>query len=107
MGFPTANVLLSDEKLAPPFGVYFTEVSVGGKHYQGITNIGCKPTVTDSKQIYAETHLLDFIDDLYGRFMTVKLLKFSRCEQKFASVSELEARIKKDIEEGREYFNEK
>lgn len=107
MGFPTVNIEVSSEKLMPPYGVYFAEVSVDGEHYNGITNIGCKPTVTDSKTVFAETNIFDFDDDIYGKRITVKLLKFTRPEQKFNSVDELKERISVDIKEGREYFNEK
>lgn len=107
MGFPTVNIEVSSEKLMPPYGVYFAEVSVDGEHYNGITNIGCKPTVTDSKTVFAETNIFDFDDDIYGKRITVKLLKFTRPEQKFNSVDELKERISIDIMEGRNYFNEK
>lgn len=105
MGFPTVNIEISDEKLMPPYGVYFTEVSIDGRHFNGITNIGCKPTVTDSKKVFAETNILDFNEDVYDRNITVKLLHFSRSEQKFSSVDELKNRIQVDIAEGKDYFN--
>lgn len=105
MGFPTVNLLIPEEKLMPPYGVYFAEVSVEGKHYNGVTNIGCKPTVTDSKQVFAETNIIDFDEDVYGKRITVKLLKFSRPEQKFSSVEELKNRISVDMKECREYFD--
>ena len=104
MGFPTVNIEVPEEKLVPPYGVYFAEVSVEGRHFNGITNIGCKPTVTDSKQVYAETNILDFDEDVYGKRITVKLLCFSRPEQKFSSVDELKNRISIDMEECRKYF---
>ena len=107
MGFPTVNLKISNEKLVPPYGVYYTEVSVEGIHYNGITNIGSKPTVTDSRQVFAETNILDFDDDVYGKRITVKLLKFARPEQKFSSVDELRARIAIDIQNGKEFFAKK
>lgn len=105
MGFPTVNIEVAEEKLMPPFGVYFSEVSVEGRHFYGITNIGCKPTVTDSKQVFAETNILDFDEDVYGKRITVKLLHFSRPEQKFLSVEELRQRISIDLQDGRDYFS--
>ena len=105
MGFPTVNIEVSDSKLMPPFGVYFTEVSIEGEHYNGITNIGCKPTVTDSKTVFAETNILDFDKDVYGKRVTVKLLKYHRKEQKFESIDELKAQIDNDIEVGKDYFS--
>lgn len=107
MGFPTVNIEVTKEKLMPPFGVYFTEVSIEGKHYNGISNIGRKPTVTDSDTVFAETNILNFDEDVYGKRITVKLLKFHRNEIKFSSVDELMHQIDSDIEKGKEYFNEK
>ncbi|MDO4187818.1 MAG: bifunctional riboflavin kinase/FAD synthetase [Lachnospiraceae bacterium] len=104
MGFPTVNLIVSEDKLMPPFGVYFTEVSVNGKHYNGITNIGTKPTVTDDNTVFAETNILDFDSDIYGEQITVKLLKFHRREVKFSSVEELKQQIDTDIYSGKEYF---
>lgn len=104
MGFPTVNIEVSERKLMPPFGVYFAEVSIEGRHFNGITNIGCKPTVTDSKTVFAETNILDFNEDVYGKLITVKLLEFSRPEQKFSSVEELKNQIDKDIMNGKEFF---
>ena len=105
MGFPTVNLLISDDKLMPPFGVYFTEVSVKGKHYNGITNVGTKPTVTDNDSVFAETNILDFDEDVYGERITVKLLKFQRPEKKFSSINELQSQIDLDIKNGKEYFS--
>jgi len=105
MGFPTVNVEIDQSKLMPPFGVYFTEVSIDGRHFNGITNIGCKPTVTDSATVFAETNILDFNEDVYDRQITVKLKHFSRSEQKFGSIEELKNRIAIDIEEGHKYFD--
>lgn len=105
MGFPTVNIEISKDKLLPPYGVYFTEVSIEGKHFNGITNIGSKPTVTDSDTIFAETNILDFNEDVYGKYITVKLLRFERPEKKFSSVEELKGQIETDIRKGKEFFS--
>lgn len=49
LGFPTINLLPSEDKLLPPFGVYASKVRVGGKLYPAITNIGLKPTVNEAR----------------------------------------------------------
>lgn len=106
IGFPTVNIEVSDDKLIPPFGVYFTEVSSGGKHYNAVTNIGTKPTVADSQKAYCETNIFNFDKDIYGQKITVKLLKFVRAEKKFSDVSKLKKQISADIIAGKEFFNE-
>ena len=103
-GFPTVNIIVPKEKLMPPFGVYLAEVSIDGRHFNGITNIGNKPTVNNLNTVFAETHIFDFDEDAYGKRITVKLLKFVRSEKKFSSVDELKEQISVDIKYGREYF---
>lgn len=104
IGFPTINIEVSKDKLMPPFGVYFAEISINGKHYNGITNVGTKPTITSEKTVFAETNILDFDEDVYGENATVKLLHFQRPERKFNSIDELRNRISNDIENGKNYF---
>ena len=66
LGFPTANLKVTDE-LLPGAGVYavLVETEDGGLH-QGATNIGSNPTFNDDGTVHVETHLLDFKGDLYG-----------------------------------------
>lgn len=97
IGLPTVNLVPEPDKLLPPFGVYEALVSFGGKRYQGITNVGVKPTVTEEKQVVVETFIFDFEGDLYDKLITVNLLKMVRPELKFASVNELKEQIESDI----------
>ena len=106
IGFPTINIEVHRSKLMPPFGVYFTEISVDGSHYKGITNVGTKPTVSDDLTVFAETNILDFNEDIYGKNVTVKLLHFERPERKFESLNELKAQISNDMANGRVYFGQ-
>jgi len=101
IGMPTVNLLPPADKLLPPRGVYFSSVSYSGKHYKSISNIGFKPTVSQEEIMGLETYLYDFDEELYGREITVKLLKFQRPEKKFASVEQLCAQMQRDIREGR------
>ena len=43
--FPTVNLIPPSQKLMPPKGVYATTSEFGGQRYEGITNVGFKPTV--------------------------------------------------------------
>lgn len=101
IGMPTANLELSPDKLLPPNGVYYSRVDIEGKTYNGITNIGTKPTVSDEVKMGAETFIYDFKGGLYDKEIKVELLSFKRPEMKFHSVEELKAQMEKDIEEGR------
>lgn len=95
-GFPTINQLLPDGFVMPRFGVYASEVTVGNITYKGITNIGKRPTV-GTETVLSETNILDFSEDIYGRTVDIRLLRFIRPEQKFSSFSELKEQIKTDV----------
>lgn len=103
LSMPTVNLIPGEDKLLPPFGVYFSDVYVGTMHYCGITNIGKKPTISDHEAVTVETFLYDFDDDLYGEFIQVDLQKFARPEQKFPSISALEEKLKEDMINGKEF----
>lgn len=100
--YPTVN-LKPDEsyKLIPLSGVYVVETTIAEDHYYGIMNIGKRPTV-DGRRKTIEIHLFDFEGNLYGATMQINLLKRLRDEQKFASIEQLFAQIKKDEHKARE-----
>ena len=89
LGFPTINQLFSPEDLIPRFGVYATIVEVDGKEYVGATDIGVKPTVGDGYAPAAETFILGYDGDLYGRNIVVRYYAFLRGEKRFDSLEEL------------------
>ena len=103
IGMPTINLLPEKEKMLPPKGVYYSRTKIGEKEYKSITNIGEKPTVSNTKQIGVETYLYEFDKDVYGKNAIVKLLEFKRPEQKFTDLEELKVQMLKDINDGREY----
>ena len=102
LGFPTANLKVTDE-LLPGAGVYavLVETESGGL-YQGATNIGSNPTFNDDGTLHVETHLLDFEGDLYGARVKLNFVEHLRPEKKFGSPAELAGQINKDISRARE-----
>ncbi|WP_446010171.1 bifunctional riboflavin kinase/FAD synthetase [Candidatus Electrothrix sp.] len=97
IGFPTANLKISEEDLCPKKGVYVTQVLYGGKMYGSVTNIGYNPTFGDN-ELVAETHIFDFNKDIYGQPIRLNLLRYVRGEKKFNSITELSAQIQKDVD---------
>ncbi len=97
VGFPTANLKISEEDLCPKRGVYVTQVIYDGKCYGGVSNIGYNPTFGGDRLV-AETHIFDFDDDIYGRPIKINLLRHLRGEKKFSGPDELAAQIRRDIE---------
>lgn len=104
IGFPTANILISQDQIIPATGVYVSRTTNRGMTYNSITNIGHNPTFNNSDDIFIETHLLDFDDFLYGENIEVELFKKVRDEKKFSSVNDLVEQIRKDVENSRNYF---
>jgi len=97
IGFPTANLRVGDvNKLIPGHGVYFTRIQLLENIYYGMTNIGVRPTVTDSQELRIETHLLNFDADIYGTILTIEFLYRLRSEKKFDSFPELINQLNQD-----------
>lgn len=97
IGFPTANQLFEDGQLVVRFGVYASRVTIDGKVYRGMTNIGVKPTVDYNGKPLAETYIIGFSGDIYGKKIRTSLVDFVRPEKKFSSVEELKNQIENDI----------
>lgn len=101
LGFPTANLATKDLQL-PPDGVWAARVSSnGGKPWNGVANLGIRPTVGGEKRVL-EVHLFGFTGDLYGRNLEVRFEKHLRPETKFPSLDALRLQIEKDAIAARE-----
>lgn len=96
LGFPTANQKYLKTLIPVKFGVYKTAVIIGEKKYDGITDIGVRPTFR-TDYIISETFIKDFRGNLYGRKITVQLLEFLRGEKIFSSIEELKRQIQSDM----------
>lgn len=106
LGFPTANLDVSGIVL-PPSGVYPALARVKNRTFQGVANIGCRPTVGEiGEPPLAEVHLFDFDQNLYGEHLEVRLLQRIRPEQKFPSRRLLRDQIKKDAKTAAQILSE-
>lgn len=104
IGYPTANLPVSGEKVLPPLGVYAAEIQIGENSYKGIANLGKKPTVQEAGGPGLEVFIFDFDGELYGQDMSVFLLRFIRAEQRFDSLDALTAQIQQDVQAARRFF---
>ena len=100
LGIPTANLHLPQGLAVPKFGVYACRVTVDGESYPAVTNIGTRPTVGGTG-ITVEAWILDYTGNLYGRQITLEFYRFLRGEQKFESLSALQAEIRRNAEQTR------
>lgn len=102
IGFPTANLSAHSEQF-PPNGVYFAEASLDGKLYNGVVNLGYRPTVSSNQSNRVlEIHLLDFNRDIYGQDLEVRFVRYLRPEKKFENIDALVRQIGSDVEQARE-----
>lgn len=102
IGYPTANVKAEEAYVIPAHGVYVVKVLVRGEWYDGVLNIGMKPTFKRWETVLSiEAHLFDFDQDIYGETVTVALMSYIRPERKFGSIQELVAQIRVDAKESR------
>jgi len=104
MGLPTANLTFGAGALVPMHGVYATTVKIGANTYQGISNVGIRPTVNNGGDVNCETFIFNFKGDLYGKEMKINFLHFLREEHKFENLDALEAQIRCDITRAKTYF---
>lgn len=95
LGFPTANLAITDAQVMLPNGVYATRVCYEGKAYLGLANIGNNPTFEGCNR-RLEVHIEDFSQDIYDRLLEVQFLQKIREEEKFASVEALVHQMHKD-----------
>lgn len=100
IGVPTANILIPEGVAAPRSGVYACLCGLEGKTHVAVTNIGSRPTV-GGHQLRAESWILDFHGDLYGKNITLEFHEFLRPEQKFNSLDELKTQIQTDATQSR------
>lgn len=104
MGTPTINMSFPQGVIIPRHGVYAAKAYIDGQEYMSVTNVGIRPTVSDSGNVNVESFLLDFCGNLYGHRARIDFYKFLRPERKFDDVNELAAQIKSDAQTTREYI---
>ncbi len=95
IGFPTANIdVASLRVIVPHKGVYAVKATLeNGKKYDGMANIGVRPTVEKGGLPTLEVNIFDFDGDIYGQRMDVEFVKFIRSEVKMASFDELKKQL--------------
>ena len=106
IGVPTANLPILPGRVLPAHGVY---AAVGylegdGRPHAGVANIGVRPTVEAGAAPNCETHFLDRVGDIYGKHLTVLLLRRLRGEITFENLEALHAQILQDAAQAKEYI---
>ena len=104
LGFPTANIESQGSEFLKK-GVYFSHLYLRGQKYNGVTNLGYRPTFSSNEmKIYIETFIMENLPDFYGETVKVEFLSFLRDEVKFESAEHLVFQIEKDVKKAKEFF---
>jgi riboflavin kinase/FMN adenylyltransferase len=105
LGFPTANVLLK-RRNSPLNGVFAVKVNTTIGMFNGVANIGARPTVNGIRQ-QLEVHIFNFSDDIYGQCIEVIIIKKLREVMKFDNLAALTAQIKLDSKQAKDVLKNK
>ncbi len=100
IGFPTANIWLPKNNL-PIKGVFSVKISIDVSEFEGIANIGIRPTVGGTSPVL-EVNIFDFKKEIYGKRIKVEFVKKIRDEKKFDSLDDLKKQIAKDVNTAKE-----
>lgn len=106
LGYPTANIFLH-RHLTPLTGIFTVYVhGITDRPLPGVANLGMRPTVNGTRCLL-EVHLLDFNQDIYGRYVAIEFCTKLREEERYPNLALLTAQIAKDVQMARHYFEEK
>jgi riboflavin kinase/FMN adenylyltransferase len=104
LGFPTANVKML-RRNTPIRGVFaVTMTGIDNREFRGVANVGVRPTIDGDHKVILETHLFDFNQDIYGRYVSVQFKHKLRHEMRFGSLEELQAQIRTDVIAAKKFF---
>ena len=96
LGFPTVNILPDHHSVVEiPKGIYAVRVRVRDRLFDGMANLGTRPTL-DLHELVLEVNLFDISEDLYGEKLIVYFYDFIREEIKFGSLDDLKKQIAQD-----------
>jgi riboflavin kinase/FMN adenylyltransferase len=98
LGFPTANIVPSDDLVCPGHGVY----AAFANGHPAAVNVGIRPTFETGRGLLVEAYLIDFDGDLYGRRLRIAFIARLRGERRFGNADELVAQMRRDVEEARD-----
>lgn len=104
LGFPTANIEADGiDDVAD--GIYAVRVMVGGCEYEGMANLGYRPSIspTDAARLL-EVNIFGFDGDLYGQPIEVSLIRFIRPEKRFDNLDQLRNAILQDRNTIEQFF---
>ncbi|MBO7276403.1 MAG: bifunctional riboflavin kinase/FAD synthetase [Bacteroidales bacterium] len=106
LGFPTANIETSSNKLIPKEGVYAIICKIENKFHKAVLFIGQRTTF-NIEGISIEAHIFDFNQEIYSSDIEIIFIDYIREQQKFNTVEELTNAINKDCENAKKILQNK
>ncbi len=97
MGFPTANLSLSDGQDLRT-GIYAVNAYINGERYGAAAYLGKRPTF-DNGKILLEVFIMNFEGNLYDHNIEVEFIDFIRDDQKFVDIESLKAQMDDDVDQ--------
>jgi riboflavin kinase/FMN adenylyltransferase len=98
IGFPTANIKVKESiKLIPEIGVYAVKVKHNNENYNGMLNIGYRPTIGDHNELSIEVNLFNFKGDLYDEELKIEFISKIRDEKQFKDINKLKQQLERDL----------
>jgi riboflavin kinase/FMN adenylyltransferase len=105
IGFPTLSLRIAHRRPAV-HGVYAVRVhGIDERAWPGVASVGLRPTVDNTGRWLLEVHLFDFAQQVYGKLVRVEFLAKLRNEEKYGTLDELTAAIRRDAQRARDLFN--
>ena len=103
LGFPTANIEVSDQILVPRDGIYATFATLANSKgkYMSVTSIGNRPTFDDNRHS-VETFILGLQSDIYGSILKLEFVSWLRDQVKYVNIEDLKDQIDKDVQIAKE-----
>ena len=97
LGFPTANIKPDHkQKVVPKVGVYAVKIRINGQIFNGMMNVGVRPTFSEGYERTLEVHIFDFTEEIYGKAIQVRFMKRIRDEIRFEGKEHLIQQLNKD-----------
>ena len=98
INYPTANISIEEDyKIIPKDGVYYIKTKIDNKLFNGMMNIGHRPTI-GAKEKSIEVYLFNFDRDIYNKIISIDVVEKIRDEKKFMSIEALKTQLSKDEE---------
>ncbi|MGX4763366.1 riboflavin biosynthesis protein RibF [Holzapfeliella sp. JNUCC 72] len=104
LGFPTANIASSEDKVGLASGAYTVELKVHNQWYQGMASVGYNITFDDVKDLSVEVNIFDFDEDIYDEIVDVRWYHYLRPEEKYPSIDALIEQLNQDEANSKAYF---